>query len=135
MLVKFSMVLMAGMLCGCAATTRLPEQALAEPECRVETLSVERDGQAALQMTNHCSSCLAVAFASHPGDSIQVVDNGCYVPAETRVLFRQAGNYHVLGQSSCEQVKISGGIAGIDAATLLKNYHNGRCEILGVFAD
>ncbi len=120
---------------GCALMPPPADTGATAGGCQVQDQKTVRGGRQGLQMTNSCEQCAAVAFAYTDSDSKRTVNDACYVPAETRVIYWRVNDYQILSQKTCKQAEREG-FSGIDAAQRLQeNFRSGRCEMVGDFAD
>lgn len=121
------------MLTGCAGS---PDPvAVQEPHRHCFAAEAVNELQSGVQFNNDCEACVAVAFEYQSSDSAASQRNACYVPARTRVLFRNAVDYRVTTYQDCAEVQESGGVAGLSPAALIQNYKTKRCEIIGEYDD
>lgn len=94
-----------------------------------------RDGKQGIVFTNDCSTCLAVAFQYIDIQTMKEERAACYVPSETRVVYWQTAKPHLLAQKSCEAAKTEGFADIASAAELDTDFRNGKCDLLGTYAD
>jgi hypothetical protein len=94
--------------------------------CLVKDAQINRNGTPGLELVNECDQCVAVAF-EYRDLKKETQWSACYVPPQTRVVFWEAGQYWLIAQKPCVDVK-KHGLGGISAAILEHNDRIGRCD-------
>lgn len=116
-------------LSGCATMPDAPSDG-----CSVTDEMFVQDGRTGALFTNQCNTCIAVAF-EYKSDDGRSGKTACFVPSETRMVYRDLREYRVTARESCEHVEHHG-IHGIGSASeILENHERGKCTLLGAFAD
>lgn len=131
----FWVAIIGATISSCSASLTMPGDGLSG-NCAIEHRSLVQGGAHEILLSNHCKQCLVVTFDYHRENTPDDMKSGCYVPAETRVIFQPASTYKVTGQMYCDDLAQQHSTAAARLRQLLMdNYRNDQCKIFGVFAD